>query len=95
MRNFNPVFNTIDNVATKAEKYYLDDEGINTELVEPHNHHSNAADRAIQSFKNHKIAGLYTCDENFPSVLWCKVIKQAQDTLNMLRTLRVHPKLSA
>ena len=65
------------------------------QLVKPHNHHSNAAERVIQTFKNHTISGLCTCDEYFPSVLWCKLIKQAQDTLNMLRTLRVHPKLSA
>ena len=65
------------------------------QLVEPHNHRSNAAERAIQTFNNHTIAGICTCDEDFPSVLWCKLIKQAQDTLNMLRTSHVHPKLSA
>ena len=56
---------------------------------------SNAAERAIQTFKNHTIEGLCTCDKDFPSVLWCKLIKQAQDKLNMLRTSRVQPKLSA
>ena len=35
------------------------------------------------------------CDKYFPSVLWCKIIKQAQDTLNMLRTSRIHPQFSA
>ena len=76
-------------------KSYLEDEGIKMQLVEPHNHRSNAADQAIQTFKNHTIAGLCTCDEDFPSVLWCKLIKQAQNTLNMLHTSRIHPKLSA
>ena len=93
--NLKLVFNIIDNIATKSVKSFLEDEGIKMQLVEPHNHRSNAAERAIQTFKNHTIAGLCTCDENFPSVLWCKLIKQAQDTLNMLRTSRVHPKLSA
>ena len=64
------------------------------QLVEPHNHRSNAEERAIQTFKNHTITGLCACDEDFSSVLWCKLIKQEQDTLNMLRTSRVHPKLS-
>ena len=94
-RNFKPVFNIIDNVATKAVKSYLQDEGIKMQLIKPHDHHPYSAEQAIQTFKNHTIAGLCTCDEDFPSVLWCKVIKQAQDTLNMLCTLRVHPKLSA
>ena len=76
-------------------KSYLQDEGINMQLIEPHNHRSNAADGDIQTFKKHTIVGLCTCDEDFPSVLWCKLIKQAQETLNMLRTLHIHPKLSA
>ena len=89
------MFSIIDIIAIKSVKSYLEDEGIKMQLVKPYNHHSNAAERAIQTFKNHIISGLCTCDEYFPSVLWCKLIKQAQDTLNMLRTLRVHPKLSA
>ena len=66
-RNFKPVFNIIDNVATKAVKTYLEDKGINMHLVETHNHRSNAAERAIQIFKNHTIAGLCTCDKKFHS----------------------------
>ena len=47
----------------------------------------------IQTFKIHTIAGLRTCDEKFPSVLWCKLIKQSQYTLNMLWTYHIHPQL--
>ena len=65
------------------------------QLVEPHNHRVNAAERAIQTFKNHTKAGLCICDKEFLPMLWDKIINQAQDTLNMLRTSRVHPKLSA
>ena len=46
-RKFKPVFIIIDNVATKAVKSYLEDEGIKMQLVEPSNHRSNAAERAI------------------------------------------------
>ena len=46
-RNFKPVFNIIDNVATKALKSYLEDKGIKMQLVKPHNHRSNAAEMAI------------------------------------------------
>ena len=68
-RIFKPVFNIVDNVATEAVKSYLEDEGINMQLVKPHNHRSNAAEQAIRTFKNHTIAGLCTCNEDFPSVL--------------------------
>ena len=36
------------------------------QFVEPHNHRVNAAERAIQTFKNHFISGLCTTDINFP-----------------------------
>ena len=65
------------------------------QLVEPHNHRVNAAERAIQTFKNHMIAGLCTASSDFPALLWDYLIPQAQDSLNMLRTSRVHPKVSA
>eukprot|EP00978_Attheya_sp_CCMP212_P029499 scaffold104960_cov29-Attheya_sp.AAC.2 len=94
-RGFKPVFNIIDNVASRAVKAYLQTEDIQMQLVEPHNHRVNAAERAIQTFKNHTIAGLSIVDDEFLSLLWSQLLKQAQDTLNMLRTSRVHPKLSA
>ena len=77
-RGFKPVFNIIDNVATAAVKAYLEKEDINVQFVEPNNHRVNAAERAIQTFKCHIIAGLCICDEKFPAMLWDKIIKQGQ-----------------
>jgi hypothetical protein len=94
-RGFKPTLNIIDNVATKIIQDYPDTNNIRIQLVEPHNHRVNAAERAIQTFKNHMIAGLSTCDALFPSLLWDRTVPQAQDSLNMLRTSRAHPKLSA
>ena len=55
-RGFKPCFNIIDNVVSKAIKAYLMEEKIHMQLVEPHNHLVNAAEREIQTFKNHFIA---------------------------------------
>ena len=63
--------------------------------MEPHQHRVNAAERAIQTFKNHFIAGLCTVDPNFPLQLWCDLLPQAQLTLNILRQSRINPRLSA
>ena len=94
-RGFNPVYNIIDNVATKAIKTYLESKNLKVQFVTPYDHIVNAAERAIQTFKNHTISGLCIFDEAFPSILWFKLVQQLQDTLNILRTSRVHPKLSA
>ena len=53
------------------------------------------AERAIRTFKNHFISGLCSVDKNFPLHLWCRLLDQAELTLNMLRTSRINPKLSA
>ena len=83
---FNPVLNIIENVDSKEMQAYLEAKNVGIKLVEPHNHRVNAAERAIQTLKNHLIAGMSTCDAIFPSLLWNKIIPQAQDSLNMLRT---------
>ena len=90
---FKPVFNIIEKVVSKAVKKYLEEDKIRIQLVEPKTHHVNAAECAIQIFKNRTIVGLITREEQFTSVLCFRLIKQAQDTLNRLRTSHTHPQL--
>ena len=63
--------------------------------VPPHNHRRNAAERAIQTFKNHFIAGLATADPKYPMREWDRLIPQAVLTLNIMRECRINPKISA
>ena len=63
--------------------------------VELHNHQVNAADREIHTSENYFIAGLSIGDEKFPTILRSYLISQAQDSLNILRTSRLHPQLLA
>ena len=61
----------------------------------PHIHRRNAAERAIQTFKNHLLSGLATCNSKFPISEWDRLLPQAELTLNLLRTSRINPLLSA
>lgn len=94
-RGFAPTFNIMDNIASKAVQDFLEREDIGIQLVEPHNHRVNAAERAIQTYKNLFISGLCSCHDKFPTILWSKMVKQCQHACNMLRQSRAHPKLSA
>ena len=58
-------------------------------------HRRNAAEQAIRTFKKNFLAGLATCDKNFPLQEWDRLIAQATITLNLLRASRVNPNLSA
>ena len=73
----------------------LDATGLTYELVPPHQHRRNAAERAIRTFKNHFLAGLATCDPDFPLRQWDRLLDQAELTINLLRNSRVNPALSA
>ena len=94
-KGYKPKVNVMDNQATKYIKKFLTEKGCHLQLVEPHNHRVNAAERAIQTFKDAFIAALATTDREFPLQLWDKLAPQVQDTLNLLRTSRTNPAISA
>jgi hypothetical protein len=54
-----------------------------------------AAESAIRTFKEHFVAGLSSVDPAFPLHFWDRLLPQAEITLNLLRTSRLHPQLSA
>ena len=90
-----PKLQKLDNEASQLLLEYINDENIDYQLVPPHMHQRNLAERAIQTFKSHFIAMLCGCDPNFPLHLWCRLLPQAEITLNLLRTSRINPNLSA
>jgi hypothetical protein len=94
-KGFKPKLNMMDNQATKHIKRFLTKNECKHQLVEPHNHRVNAAERAIQMFKDAFIAALATTDSDFPLQLWDKIIPQVQDRLNMMRTSRINLTISA
>jgi hypothetical protein len=94
-KGLKPKLMKLDNEASKLLKDYLHQQGIAFQLVQPYSHRRNSAERAIRSFKDHLIAGLCSTDKSFPMHLWDRILPQAVITLNMLRTSRINPKLSA
>ena len=69
-KGYKPKMNVMDNQATKYIKKFLTKKECDLQVVEPHNHRVNAAERAIQTFKDAFIAALVTTDRNFPLQLW-------------------------
>ncbi len=59
--------NVMDNQCTKQIKKFFTAKDCNLLLVEPHNHRVNAAERVIQTFKDHFISALATTDSKFPT----------------------------
>jgi hypothetical protein len=94
-RGFKPRLQRIDNECSSALRSLINQHDIQFQLEPPHMHIRNAAERAIQTFKNHFIAGLCSVDPTFPLRLWDQLLPQATITLNLLRQSRINPKISA
>jgi hypothetical protein len=85
----------MDNACSVAVEAYIKSERISIQLVPPHNHHVNAAERAIATFKEHFIAALATVDAHCPLQLRDEFLPQVELTLNMLRFSCRDPTKSA
>ena len=90
-----PTTYVMDNETSKELIKAITNKNVNYQLAPPHMHRTNSAERAIQTFKNHFTAGLNVCNKNFPTAEWDYLLPQAEITLNLLRSARVNPKLSA
>jgi hypothetical protein len=94
-KGFKPKLQTLDNEASAALKSFFTTNDVEYQLVPPHCHRRNAAERAIHTFKEHFVAGLASVDSDFLLHLWDRLLPQSELTLNFLRTSRQHPQLSA
>ena len=91
-----PNIHILDNEASKKFKATLVKENnAKVQLVTPHIHRRNGAERAIRTFKDDFVAGLSSADPQFPLTLWDRLLPQAIQTLNMMRSSRMNKQMSA
>ena len=63
----NPGFHFMDKKASTALEMTMSTMNIKYQLVPPNNHRANNEERAIKTFKNHFISGLFSADKKFPA----------------------------
>ena len=95
IRGLKPKFEILDNECSRDLIKLMTKNEIVFQLVPPHLHRANAAERAIRTWKNHFISILCGLDPRFPLQLWNKLIEQVNLTLNLLRPSRLNPKMAA
>jgi hypothetical protein len=90
-----PLLHILDNECSADLKKSFTKYHVTYQLVPPHEHRVNAAERAIRTFKNHLVSTLVNVDSNYPLAEWDRLLAQTTLTLNLLRSSRIHPSLSA
>lgn len=73
----------MDNECSTTLQNALTRHKISWQLVPTKTHRHNAAERAIQTYKNHLKAGLSLLDPNFPLREWDRILTQSELTLNL------------
>jgi hypothetical protein len=94
-RGLHTALHILDIECPKGLKAYIKQAGANLQLAPPNMHRKNAAQKAIDIWKCHFIAGLSSVDPKIPMHIWCWLIAQATTTLNFLRPARINPRLLA
>ena len=96
IRAYQTLINRLRSTSIAPKQHILDNECSNDfketikannmiyQLVPPHDHRRNKAEKAIQMFKDHFVAILCGADTSFPFNLWDLLLRQAEHTLNML-----------
>ena len=94
-RGVKPKIYLLDNEISGEFKKALTKHKLTYQLAPPHQHRHNAAEKGIQTFKDHFIAGLSSTHPKFPISEWDRLIEQATIILNLLCNARSNPALSA
>ena len=90
-----PKMHILDNEISTEFKKAIKLNKMTYQLVPPHDHRRNVAEKAIQIFKDHFVSVLCGTDIKFPMRLWCELLPQVEDQINLLRKSRVDPTKSA
>ncbi len=69
-----PKMHILDNECLEEFKAQIRKNNMTFQLVPPHNHQRNIAEKAIQTFKVHFISILCETDKDFPLHLWCRLL---------------------
>ena len=85
----------MDNECPGGLKTFLRKARVKFQLVPPYLCRTNAVERAIQTYKDHLIVSLSSCDPNSSLHIWYRIIPHATLTLNLLRPSCINPRLSA
>jgi len=80
-----PTIHILDNEASRNFQQAITANGCSIQLVPPHVHRRNAAERAIRTFKDHFLSMLAGVAPTFPADRWDLLLPQAELTLNLLR----------
>ena len=90
-----PELHALDNECSAEFKAATKHNKMTFQLVPPHDHRRNGAEKSIQTFKDHFVSVLFGADESFPLQLWCQILCHTENQLDLMRKSGTNPSISA
>ena len=95
LRGFKPLLHKMDYKTSQEVENFVQLQQTRLQYTPPNIHHTNLAEHAIRTWKDHFLAGIAGLPKSFPIANWCRLTTQCDATLNMLRPCCQSPLLSA
>jgi hypothetical protein len=83
-KGFKPKFHKLDNESSNEIQKCIASRNTDVQFAPPDMHRQNAAECAVCTWKNHFIAILASVNPMFPIANWCRLIPQANITLELM-----------
>ena len=81
----------LDNECSADFKGRILENDMTYKLVSHNDHRRNVAENSIQVFKDHSVSVLCGADVKFFMQLWCQILRQTENQLNLLIQISLHP----
>ena len=95
IRGYRPQLHKLDNETSKDVEAFIAEQQAAIQYTAADMHRTNLAERAVRTWKNHFTAMRAGTPPSFKMANWCKMLEQADITLNMMRPCTLNPNLSA
>ena len=95
IRGYRPQLHKLDNETSHDVETFIAEQQAAVQYTPADMHRTNIAERACRTWKNHFTAIRAGTPPSFKMANWCKMLEQADITLNMMRPCTLNPNLSA
>lgn len=95
MRGYKIKLHKLDNETSRDVEELIADQQAKIQYTPADTQRTNIAERCIRTWKNHFATIRAGAEASFPMYHWCRMLEQADITLNMMRPCTMNPKLSA
>eukprot|EP00957_Ditylum_brightwellii_P208657 15358398-Ditylum_brightwellii.AAC.1 len=93
-RGYKLKLHKLDNKSSRDLQQRIQAQQTKLQFTPPKMYCTNAAEKTMQTWKNHFLSGLSSLPSDFPITYWCRLVPQANLTLNIMHPCCINANIS-